>query len=466
MSTNPNAPPPSALERGSRGKPGGLKALPNAAVFVSVTILVFATRVPFLSAGYGNDIDAWGVANTARHIATTHHYATSRFPGYPVQEFICSLIWRGGPSVLNGATAILGAMGVAFFALSIRTLGSSDVLLGSLALALTPVVYINSTNSLDYVWAMAFTLASLHFVLSRRLMAAGVLLGLAIGCRITSGAMLLPLSVMLYSPVQKRRSARDALLFAAFTIATGTVAFSPVIFTWGTRFLTFYFTGYPNMPTVLRRATLDVWGIVGLVAILAAIALSWLWRGAGERTTSIPGSTPRSYTVAWILTVLLYVMAFVRLPYEPGYLVPMVPFIILLLGRRVRRRAFQFACAGVLVSSFVGIGKAGVEWGPIFQDYGARLSELRYVDSVAAAASSLQHRAFVVSGHWMPMLQAQSMTERSAGVKYVYYADEPQLRRHLAHGARIYYLRGQEQSNLAATGLDVRKVGAQPLPVQ
>ena len=72
-------------------------------------------------------------------------------------------------------------------------------MLAGFALAFTPQVYINSSNTTDYVWALAFILGSLYFVLLGRPLMAGILLGLAIGSRITSGAMLLRLGVLLAS---------------------------------------------------------------------------------------------------------------------------------------------------------------------------------------------------------------------------------------------------------------------------
>src|SRR5256885_10971067 len=52
---------------------------------------IAASRLPFLAAGYGTDTDAWKLAFAAREIGTTGHYAPSRLPGYPVQEYASAL---------------------------------------------------------------------------------------------------------------------------------------------------------------------------------------------------------------------------------------------------------------------------------------------------------------------------------------------------------------------------------------
>ena len=49
------------------------------------------SRIPFRSRSYGFDGDAWNAAYAARVIAEEGHYRYSRPPGYPLQEYVCSL---------------------------------------------------------------------------------------------------------------------------------------------------------------------------------------------------------------------------------------------------------------------------------------------------------------------------------------------------------------------------------------
>ena len=85
-----------------------------------------------------------------------------------------------------------------FFAIILRYFRIKHYLLLTLAFALTPVVYVNSVNTMDYMIALAFVLGSTYFVMVHRPLAAGMFLGLAIGSRITSGAMLLPLTLWIF----------------------------------------------------------------------------------------------------------------------------------------------------------------------------------------------------------------------------------------------------------------------------
>ena len=127
--------------------------------------IVLASRLPFLSAGYGSDPDAWRIAGAARVLGTTGEYVASRLPGYPVPEILYSLIWKGGPIALNLVTALLSASSVALFFLSLRLLSCHNSFSLSLGLAFTPIIYVNSTNAMDYVWALTFILGGFYLVI-------------------------------------------------------------------------------------------------------------------------------------------------------------------------------------------------------------------------------------------------------------------------------------------------------------
>src|SRR4029077_611813 len=169
----------------------------SAWAYLALAAIVALSRIPFVDGGYGVNVDAWRVARVARQIAVTGVYEVSRFPGYPFQEIVCSWFWRGGALALNGMSAFFSVAAAVAFTACAKKLKCRDAFLAGLAFAMTPIVFINSVTSKDYVWAIAFLLGSLLSVLSRQSLLAGTLLGLAVGCRITSGAMLLPLGLIL-----------------------------------------------------------------------------------------------------------------------------------------------------------------------------------------------------------------------------------------------------------------------------
>jgi hypothetical protein len=467
--------------------PGQSRLKNNVLVFFGVALLVFLSRAPFLQAGYGNDSDAWRIANAARHIGATGRYEASRLPGYPVQELACSVIHGGGPLALNGATALLSAFGAAFFALSLRALGCKDYVLASLALAFTPVVFINSTNSMDYVWALAFIFASLYYALRRLPLAAGVFLGLAIGCRMTSALMFPPFCVMLAGGGGPRshNHLRRLLVFSAGAFLLGGVAYVPVILKYGLGFFTFYKGNYPSLPDVLGKATVAVWGLIGLLAIAGSLRSALLRR---EVESSIPGSWSRRCDLAWAMAIVIYGVAYLRLPYQSGYLIPAVPFVLLLLGRILRRRLFLFVCFALLLSPFLlsvhaweqsteppGERMAQLDLlnhriilalpGPIFFDRLVRLADMKYVAQVISAMKRLPPKSVIAAGWWLPELDASMVSGTPSKVDLVYLLRPSKAREYLARGFRLYYLRGIDKHNAETYRVDLVKLGAAPLAV-
>ena len=144
---------------------------------VLVFALITLSRIPFLNAGYGVNIDAWRIARVARDIAQTGEYEVSRFPGYPVQEIVCSWFWRLGPTALNTLSALFSIIAsIAIWRIG-RRLACRDSLLLAAAFAFTPIVFINSVTSKDYVWAIAFVLLALWAALANRPVVSGLLRG-------------------------------------------------------------------------------------------------------------------------------------------------------------------------------------------------------------------------------------------------------------------------------------------------
>ena len=467
---------------------GDASAAPNERLaFWLVLLIVAAVRVPFLNAGYGNDPDAWSVANAAREIASTGQYVASRLPGSPLQELVCSLIWRGGPAALNGLTAVLSVIAVGSFMKTMRRLGSRDHLLAGLALGLTPVVFVYSTATLDYVWALALILLSLHCAVGGRAVLAGGLLGLAIGCRVTSGAMLLPLAVLVAAGRPRSEAWTRVAELSLVAVCLGAACYIPVAQRYGWAFLSFSEPAeYPSVTTMLSRGLLRVWGPLGLVGILAGLLV------AAFRTRLAATEFPRPAVIAAAVGIGLYVIAFLRLPLEEGYLIPAVPFVILLLGRIMTPGAFRLTCAVLCLSPFVcGAGRMAVTpaetlsahactftirgqeffldplRGPVVRDYAERLHGMSFVDGVLAHSKMLPPRSVVVVGYWLPQIQARTQSmplETDAQrIRYIYLIDRRELEQSRQSGIPVYYLPEMAAFNREKYGVDLAGSGAEPL---
>jgi len=431
-------------------------------LFFLLVGIVFISRLPFLDAGYGTQPDAWRVAMTARSIALTGEYSASRLPGYPLHELVCSLFWRGGPWVLNGLTALFSGIAGGFFALSLKRLGSHRYILGGLALSFVPVIYVNSTMSLDNVWALAFILAALYFVLVNRTLVAGICLGVAIGCRITSAAMMVPMVLLLAHGNDRQEALQRIFKLCVPATIIGAAAFAIVFATYGPGFFRFSEHGYPAVADIIRRATVDVWGVLGIVGLLAAMILFVI--NSSKLRSIKTDSSARIQLLAWLVAIAIYTIAYLRLPHQSRYLIPAVPFIILALETILTERSFSFVCIILLFSSFIGgAGRSGLRPGAIFSEYTARKQDMVTIAQVAALGDAFPNKAVVVSGWWLPKIEGTLFATSRGMTDYVYLLDATELRKRLGDGFALYYLPGIREYNTQVYGVDLAKFGAKPL---
>jgi hypothetical protein len=450
----------------------------GARVFVVTAAAVFATRLPFLGPGYGLDADAWRVAWSARTLALTGAYEASRFPGYPVQEIASALLVRGGAPALVGMTALFAAFAAGCFALIVRRLGGRDAILAGIAFGSVPALFLASIQAMDYAWALAFALAALHAALAGHTVRAAVLVGLAIGCRLTSALWLVPIGVVL-APARPRA----VVLTCVIALAVGALAFVPVVLAHGMGFMRFYEDGYPSLPIVIKNATMDLWGVPGTIAVALAIVMA-LARGArGARLPAIPA---HGRMLAGALAgMVAFVTVFLRLPHEAGYLLPAAALALLVLGMRLPRPAFVALCIVVMLSPWVldvvdrsapggvppsrwSVPIGGTPYaldarGPVLTAQARRARTVERLERAVARGEQLQGPAVVVAWEWLPLARVAigGKTQREVRWEYLLTADSLAALR--ARGVPVYFLEGADVFDARVHGVDLRAAGARPL---
>ena len=469
---------------------------------------VLLTRLPFLGPGAGNDNDGWFLVNAARELAATGRYTTSRFPGYPVQEWLAAWVARagGGPERMNLLSAVAAAGAAFAFARLLRRLGARDVVLTALAFVCVPAAYVASVSAMDYLFALAFVLAACHARVAGRPALAGAWLALAIGTRMTS-VVLLPALLLLPPPDDAHDSRASRLGLAALACVFGSACYLPAFARYGWSFLRFvdplrtgstpldFVTGVVHLdrlrlpPALIAgQATALLWGVPGTLALAAAFGAAFLRRGR---------PAPRAYehmvprvTLATGLAVSLELLVFLRLPLDEGYLLPAVPFTLLLAAGLAPRAWFRAACAGALVSAFVlGVDvvppKKGIApgvrsalaitvargayavvldplRGPLLQDHDKRVRAAAVVSRAIAARPSLPPHALVFAGLLCAELTARLPQDRTHPW-YTDYLLEPELHAALARNTPVYLLPGVRERVRHVAGYDPIAAGARPL---
>ncbi len=449
-------------------------------VLPGLALCVLLSRLPFTGNGPGADADGDRLVVAARSISRTAEYSVSRLPGYPVVEIGGAWLVHLGARDLNLAAAVLSAAAAALVALLLRRAAGVSPLLGALAFAAAPIVFIHSTTSMDYLWAVAAVLGAIAAAGQGRDVLAGVLAGLASGCRLTTIAALLPAAVAL-SP----RCPRSIARFTATALVTAGLAWSPVLARYGPGFLDWSDEIVVPWSRVLYKSTVLVWGWPGVIAWAIAILLfaGSLRSAAGRRAAAERVKQP--VVLAALLWALLSAALFLRLPLEAGYLIPFVPAALILGGVFLDRRVFAGLALAILVSPLLSVGdpSRNLRDGPIFQDRAARIRIEEHSRALLAWARDRGTPAMAVVGSkGLPRLKSRladpditldptrtPASNRSAlrvgQIVFLPRLDRAAFETARAAGRDVVFLPEILQENLAETGLDLAAEGAAAIPL-
>jgi hypothetical protein len=370
------------------------------------------------------------------------------------------------PWTSNAVTALFSAAAFALLALILRWFGVRRPALLAAGFAMTPVSYLNSVCTMDYVPALACMLAAVYALLRERPGLAGLCLGLAVGFRITSGALVLPCGVWLWRRAPARIALRQSLRLCAGSLLVAGLCFLPVWQRYGAGFFRFYDNPwYPPWDVVAARALPLVWGTLGVAALGAAVLALPLV--APSVRTALSAARTRDGLLFAVLAIALYLVAFLRLPDEAGYLLPAVPFVLLALGLLEPPWLVQAVALALLCSSFLAFDRHGVGLrGPIFQDHAVRESQQRATGAILEATDRLAGPAVIVSGWVLPRLVLANGGELRGSHRFVYLMEGRwELQRYLAAGYQVYFLPGVDLYESQSHDLELAALGARELPV-
>ncbi|MFI5163825.1 MAG: ArnT family glycosyltransferase [Bacteroidia bacterium] len=438
-------------------------------VFLFLTVLI--SRIPFLFAGFGSEEDSWLLPLTAKNIALSGQYELSRAPGHPLQEIIYSCMWNSVPFYYNLLSAVMSVIAVLFFALSLKQLGFKHYLFAAYAFAFTPIVFISSTYTIDYMPAMAFVMVSFYFLLRNYFLLSGVFLGLAIGFRITSGLMLIPFCMLLL-PFSKERL-KGILFLSIGTTIIGLLTYLPVIKTYGFSFFTFSDQfPYPNLAKVFYKATFGVFGTIGVGTIIF-YKLKIVIGKFGLKEKMLSSGMPVDLFRACLIVLVIYIISYLRLPQKSAYLIPIIPFIILMFGYFLSSGQFKLFCLLITMSSFLfsmnltdslrgaahsplsmKFTLAGQETfidpltGPAFSDHSKRLHKINFTKKVLEKTKAQQAKTVLICGWWYNELRVEMWNyEKNKNIEFVFYIDKKTMEKYISEGYDIYYLPEQDLYN-------------------
>lgn len=309
--------------------------------------------LPFALLGYGTDIDVADILRAGGRLLDDGDYDVSRPPGAFVHEVGTAVLHRVGGSVaVNLATVALAAAGLWAIHELTRRDGSRWPGWVTLLTAANPWFWIAATSMGDYAWSLGLALSGALQAHRGRRVVAGVLFGLAIGCRGTAG--LLAASWLLaerLGAASFRPSWRASLTTAVTLLAVGLAAFVPP---WLAADRSLGFLEHA-IPFAGWRVHLGRWAVknAAVIGIPAGLVfLAGVRRGFGALARWRASVVVRFAVLGFVAMELL----FLRWPYKPLHLLPVVALVALLVGASpaVSRRWMVALVVAQLVGGVVG----------------------------------------------------------------------------------------------------------------
>lgn len=346
-----------------------------AVVYLALVFLI--SRAPFIDLGFSaftspTDQDVLAVVNSAYLLRYFHVYTVSRFPGYPFFEIINSLLIGGGWLFTNLATVMFSFTSLILFGKILNVFGVKNKALLLLTFAFIPVVWINSTITMDYMWGLAFILLSCFLVFTGKYSSGGIAIGFAIATRFTSAFMVIPL---LYWMLIKKVDAIKVKRFLITGILTSTTMFLPVLYKYNLGFLQgsgfLYTTPVRSFDSMLNSLFLSAMNLVteltGLPAfILIIFAMLFL-----KKSVHV-AQHEHIMNFCWIV-VMLYGIIYFIFPYKVAYLIPVIPWGLIILNQKLHKSHLVAICILLILNNIISINFENEEPHKINSDSGVIL---------------------------------------------------------------------------------------------
>lgn len=432
----------------------------NNNLFSAILVLALAARIPFLFFGYGVEEDSYGTVVAARNSYLTGILEVSRLPGHPFQEIVLSFFYPiSSPFFFNLLSCIASIFAVYFFGKVCKKYSPSFYWLAALVFAFVPVVFIASVSTIDYMWAMAFAMAAWYFMQKKQMLWAGVLFGLAISCRINIAALILPFVMIEYLEEQKINY-KNWFFFLIVCTLTSFAFFAPVIHRYGWHFFSYSDQfPYPNLPKIIYKSSIGVWGMLGILAI---VYYSFFTMGKNKKAD-----------IVILSFIVLQAIIYLLLPQKSAYLIPAVPFVIWWFLQGLEAKRFtKFSLVLILSAFFCGVNLADANRGssslfktveaeikgqtiffdlfsgPVYADYSKRVNKQHYINQVLAKTNNLNSPTAIISGWWYNQLLVDTYDKTvNPNLHFVFYCNQDSLRRMQQNGWQIFYLAEQEIYN-------------------
>lgn len=387
--------------------------------------VVLLSRLPFIFDGHGHEEDSYGLVVNAWEMHSTGHYVASRFPGHPFQEYLYLLIWNQPAWIWNLFSTIFSIVAVLAFHRALKKIGMNQAIEASLILAFTPIFFNSGTYTIDYAWSLAFVLLSFSSLVESKFWWSGIFLGIAVGCRITSGIFIVPWALLIFQRMDMKTWINWTLKICIPFGVISVLFFVPAFMQYGTSFFDYSDQfPYPPMTKIIYKGTIGVFGILGLLGIFIA-KCRWLFSKEKNVINAPSIVTPRRLLWFVLIICILHVISYLRLPQKAGYMLPIVPFVIMMVMMYTPIRTMRIVTILFLLSPFLlgmnitdelrGSGSSALSVkfnvsgqeisfdairGPALAEQQKRRNKIEYVSRVCDFLDTSSHRQILICGWW------------------------------------------------------------------
>jgi hypothetical protein len=293
-------------------------------------LVIALAYLPFIFFGYGSDPDTGNVLISVRSLLQDHAYAMSRVPGHVPHEVGSALLSLLGGSVLSNAGSVAMALVACYSFIRIcRTLEIPHRKLLLLLFAFQPVLWVHATYTIDSAWALGFLLAGFCLFLEGKRAWGSIVWGFAIGTRLPF--ILIVAAFVLWFFLQKEISLRETFSYGLIILAVSVVLFIPPFLSTGADFsflivftesLKFDLAGWVGR---FGYKNIYFWGLQTVVALV--LISPWIIRGIKKQRSAF-----KSTFVLSLLVCLATELLFMYMPTKRPFLLPMLPFVLIVLG--------------------------------------------------------------------------------------------------------------------------------------
>ncbi len=443
-------------------------------------LTVIGTRIPFVFNGYGNEEDSWTHVVNAFENFTTGTYQISRLPGHPLMEgLLTGLYPLHSPWLYNGLSVMAAVFSTLLVYQIHKDFKGIYPFLTAVAFAFFPTVFASSVSTIDYLFGLALVLASTRSMLQGKPVVAGVLLGLAVGFRLSYLAWGLPL--LFFMPNISRQSHRGIFLFGLATLGISILCYLPAYNLHGWGFFDTYDLPLPPLPKIIYKGTVGAIGLFGMLGMLL-LGINLL-RKALAKTLRDDYARGLSSPILWGLGlwIAFTIALYLRIPEKSAFIIPLLPPILWLTMRGSRNAFIKWALMCFLLSPWllgvdisdplrgarpspmaVHTANSGQDVfidpvsGPIINDATKRFNKADATQKMVQWMGETQDSTLFIAGWWYPMIQVSQIEKPFAtGVKVVYYATEEEIKNALSANMTIYFAPGQDEINQQKYGHDL-----------